>query len=406
MKKLKLLLVLFLSIFINIKIVDAFSINASSTVYVNSNVAVTVDATGLIGQFNISSSDSSVLAGGDTVWIENERKTFYFTAKTTGSSTITVKAIDVSDKDGNEYSSSRSIKINVVKKTTTPSVDVNKVYSKNNYLKSLDIEGYDLNPSFNKDTLEYKVELKPGTTSINVSASKEDTAASIKGIGEIEVSEGVNTISIVVIAENGNERKYVITANMEEKDPIEVTIDNEKYRVVKNEELLPSMDGYSKDTIKIKGFKIPVYKNEVTDVVLVGLKDSKGNIKLYSYNSSTDEYLEYKEYSFDKMNLYIHEDLESTYEKIKVKINNEEVVGYKVEGLKDYYLLYATNTLTGNEGYYLYDIKENSVQRYNTEILDLVTQEKDKYFSIVLVLSCVCFLSMLFLLVEINKKEV
>ena len=46
---------------------------------------------------------------------------------------------------------------NYVKKNTAPSVDVNKVYSKNNYLSSLSIEGYELSPKFNKDTLEYKI---------------------------------------------------------------------------------------------------------------------------------------------------------------------------------------------------------------------------------------------------------
>ena len=67
------------------------------------------------------------------------------------------------------------------------------------------------------------------------------------------------------------------------------------------------------------------------------------------------------------------------------------------------YLLYGTNTLTGNTGYYLYDTEENSIQRYNTILLEKVTKEKDKYLSLVIVLSCVCFLSMLFLLIEINR---
>ena len=103
------------------------------------------------------------------------------------------------------------------------------------------------------------------------------------------------------------------------------------------------------------------------------------------------------------MNLYIHEDKKSPYTKKKIKINGEEVTAYKVEDLDDYYLIYATNTMTGHEGYYLYDVEENSVQRYNTYMIDKLMKEKDKYLSIVLVLSCVCFLAMLFLLIEVNK---
>ena len=90
---------------------------------------------------------------------------------------------------------------------------------------------------------------------------------------------------------------------------------------------------------------------------------------------------------------------------VNLKINGEEVTAYKLKGVKGYYLVYATNTLTGYEGYYLYDTEENSVQRYNTALLDKVTSEKDKYFSIVLVMSCVCFLTMLFLLIEVNRDS-
>ena len=105
------------------------------------------------------------------------------------------------------------------------------------------------------------------------------------------------------------------------------------------------------------------------------------------------------------MNLYIHQDKESKYEKTTIKINNEETTVYKIDEMDDYYLIYATNTVTGYEGYYLYDIKENSVQRYNTDMINRLTKEKDKYLSIVLVLSFVCFLTMFFLLIEINRDN-
>ena len=88
-----------------------------------------------------------------------------------------------------------------------------------------------------------------------------------------------------------------------------------------------------------------------------------------------------------------------------IKINGVEVPAYKLDGIKDYYLLYATNTSTGNSSYYLYDTKENSVQRYDSTMLDTITREKDRYFALVIVLSCVCFLSMLFLLIEVNRDN-
>ena len=404
MKKIKyILFLLLLTIFIGINKVDAFSINANTTVYVGNSVKVTVEASGLTGRFDITSSNGNVLAGGDSKWLENSSVDLYFTANQVGSATITVNATNVSDADGNDFTGSRSITINVIKKNTTTPIEINKTYSSNNNLKSLSVDGYELNTAFNKDTLEYTIELIPGTEKINVKAVAEHNSASIKGAGEVQVSEGVNTINIVVIAQNGNEKTYKITANMEEKDPIEVEINGKKYRVIKKRELIGTKDGYKEDTVKISDFDIPTLYNEVTKITLVGLKNSDGDIGLYAYDSKTGKYSIYKEYEFNRMNLYIHEDKKSPYTKKKIKINGEEVTAYKVEDLDDYYLIYATNTMTGHEGYYLYDVEENSVQRYNTYMIDKLMKEKDKYLSIVLVLSCVCFLTMLFLLIEVNK---
>lgn len=393
---------------------DYFSISASSkTVNIGDTVKITVYFNSYESGLSISSSNNSILSGGvEEDWIDKNSYVTYFTAKAAGTATIYVNTkngttMDVNNEQDKNFS--RSVTINVVKKSSSSSnnnsVDINKTYNKNNYLKDLSINGYELTPVFDKETLEYSVELEPGTEKINITATVEDKAASIKGIGEVSVTEGINTIDIVVTAENGNERTYKISASVEEKDPIEIEIDGKKYRVVKKKELIESKDGYKETTVKINDFDIPSLYNEVTKVTLVGLKDEEGNINMFSYDSKTGKYEEYEEFAFDLMNLYIHDIRETKYEKTNIKINDKDVVAYKIEGLDDYYLLYATNTTTGHEGYYLYDIKENSVQRYDTTILDKLTQEKDKYFTIVIVLSCVCFLSMLFLLIEINKKK-
>ncbi|MBE6139448.1 MAG: cadherin-like beta sandwich domain-containing protein [Firmicutes bacterium] len=407
MKKKIILLIIMFCLFIGISSVNAgsLSINGSSSVYVNSTVKVTINFNNIAGRFKITSSDSSILSGGAEDFYDNQTITLNFSAKSAGTATITVSPVGkIGDYDNEQYTGgARSLTINVKKKNTQSSIDVNKTYSKNNYLKSLSIDGYELTPAFNKDTLEYTVELEPGTEKINVNAVSEEKAARITGAGEIKISEGTNTISIVVTAENGNERTYKITANVEEKDPIEIKINNKTYRVVKKRELLTLKDGYKETSININNFEIPAMHNEVTDVTLVGLKDEEGNINLFSYNSKTGEYKEYKEFTFDLMNLYIHDTKDTKYKKVSIKINDVGVTAYKLEGIEDYYLIYGTNTSTGYEGYYLYDMKENSIQRYDTTLLDRLTNEKDKYLTMVIVLSCVCFLSMLFLLIELNR---
>ena len=408
MKK-KYLLIVFaiISLFIGIKNINAgsLSISGSNSVYVNSTIKVTINFNNIAGRFKITSSNSNVLSGGAEDFYDNQSVTLTFSAKSEGTATITVTPVGkVGDYDNDEYTGgARSLTVTVKKKNTQTSIDINKTYSKNNYLKSLSIAGYDLTPSFDKETLEYTVELEPGTEKINVSATLEDESASVKGIGEITVTEGNNTINVVVVAENGNERTYKISASVEEKDPIELELNGKKYRVIKKRELIELKDGYQETTVQISNFEIPAIYNEVTGITLVGLKDEEGNISMFSYDSKTGEYEEYKEFTFDLMNLYIHDTKDTKYKKVSILINGVEVTAYALDGIEDYYLIYGTNTSTGYEGYYLYDSKENSIQRYDTTLLDRLTEEKDRYLTVVIVLSCVCFLSMLFLLIEINR---
>ena len=169
----------------------SMSISASSaTVTVGSTVTIYPKVNGLAGSFSISSSNSSVLSGGGSGWCEDSgcsnglSSTMYFKATKIGTATITFSTIDVSIDDGNnggEYSNSRSITINVVEKKSggnsgngnsgnNKPIDINKTYSKDNYLNFLDVENYDITPKFDKDTLEYKLDLNNDVSKINIKA--------------------------------------------------------------------------------------------------------------------------------------------------------------------------------------------------------------------------------------------
>ena len=399
---------------------------SSTTVTVGSTVTIYPKVSGLSGKFVVNSSNESVLSGGSTGWCEgticdfNGLSHVIFKATNVGTTVVTfsTSVVSISDGEGGEYSNSRSITINVVNRNTGNNstsnngnsnskkpIDINKKYSSDNYLKFLDVDDYDITPKFDKDTLEYKLDLDSDVTKINIKAEANDENANIKGIGEVAVSEGINTINIVVTAENGNERTYKIIANVEDKKPIKVKIGKKQYTVVKSKEALGTREGYIEKEIEIKGIKVPALYNEITKVTLVGLKDDKGKIKLYSYDTKNGKYSVYNEFKFDIMNLYIHNAPKNKYKKTKIKINDSEITAYKIKGVDDYYLLYATNMSTGYEGYYLYDSKENSVQRYNEEMLSKLMSEKNKYFTIVIVLSCVCFLCMAFMLIQLNKGK-
>ena len=409
MKKGKILVLISLCFIMFTLRVNAYTYSLTAnktTVTVGSNVSVTLKTSDVMGKFRIYSSNPSVIKGEVFDSIDSAdpyNKPFNFKADSVGEAKIIISGLNVYSTEAPLNDTYVTIK--VVPKNIPPSIDVNPTYSSNNYLKDLNIEGYELNPKFDKNTLEYSLTVEDGLDKIKINATKEDNKATVKGAGEVSLTEGINTINVVVAAENGNERTYKLTITVPEKDPIKVKIGDSNYTVVKRKELLKNMDGYEATTVKIYNFDIPAFYNSITDVTLIGLKDEKGNISMFAYDSNNDKYYEYKEFKFDVMNLYIHENKNSKYESVTININDKEVPAYKINGVDDYYLLYATNTFTGYEGYYLYDTKENSVQRYDSTMLDRLTQEKDKYLSLTLVLSSVCFLMMLFMLIKVNSDN-
>lgn len=81
--------------------------------------------------------------------------------------------------------------------------------SSNNYLKSLTIENATIEPEFNRQYVEYNLNLiDEKNTKIKIIAEAEDEKAKVEGAGEIELEDGVNNIRVVVIAENGAVQIY------------------------------------------------------------------------------------------------------------------------------------------------------------------------------------------------------
>lgn len=347
----------------------SLGISASSRSVVNGgSVRVTVNASGLIGKFSITSSNGSVLSGGtSSVWLENESKTYTFSAKSVGNATITVKTLDVADTSGNPYSGSRSVSINVVKP---------REKSTNNNLKSLSVEGYTLSPEFNKDTLEYTVELEASVEKIMVNAEKADSYASLSGGGEITVSEGDNRIEIKVTSETGKEKVYVINAVVKDSNPITTTVEDKKLTVVKKASSLTKPDLFEETKIKINEMEVPAFYNEATKTTLVGLRDENGKIELYIYDQDKNSYQKYLTLIGTEFHLIQKEakGVPEGYQKVTKKIDDIEYTAYQKDK-SDFLLLYGTILENGSEGWYSYDTKEKTLQRYNKDIVESITKE-------------------------------
>ena len=370
---------------------------------VGSNVVVTVKAPNVAGNFSVTSSNQSVLSGGSSnSWIEGS-VTYTFVAKAAGTATITVKPIYAADYDWNVFSAVKSVTITVGNKTTTSSTK--KDLSSDNTLSSLSIDGVNLEPTFNKNTTSYNVNLEAGVTKINVKATPNDKSAKVTGIGETEVSEGNNNIEVVVTAENGSTKTYTITANVKEYDPINVIVENSKYTVLRNIKNVTAPNGYEETKIKIKGDEVPAFKNKTTGYTLVLLKDDKGNQNFYIYKDK--KYILYKEYTFNKIILYPMElkKVPKGYKKTKITFNDDKIIAYKKNKKSNYALIYGMNVETGKKHIYMYDKEEDTLQIYNDELNDVSDEKIEQYKMLIAGLSGLSVLLFLILIIVIMKNH-
>ena len=82
--------------------------------------------------------------------------------------------------------------------------------STNNYLENLKVEGYELTPKFDKQTVEYTLNANLKSKEINVIATPSDANAKVKGAGRITIQEGTSDLRIDVTAASGTVRTYII----------------------------------------------------------------------------------------------------------------------------------------------------------------------------------------------------
>lgn len=128
--------------------------------------------------------------------------------------------VTVTAEDG----SVKTYTIYIVKEAKPVTTPVVYYYSSNNYLKSLEIDGYEI--EFNKDTNEYKIKVKSDVTSLDIKALSEDSRSRVEITGNENFKEGENTVTITVTAEDGTIREYKLVVDKEEKKQAAVTTDD------------------------------------------------------------------------------------------------------------------------------------------------------------------------------------
>lgn len=271
MKRIKIMMVLIIcaitiiTMLLPLNMVEAagnFSISkGSASLTTGETISISVTASDCAGQFTVSSSNSSVATvSTSSIWLDNSSTTITITAKSAGTASISIKAVDVTDTDLNDITGTKTCSITVSNPTPPPPTNTGssssgssssssgssnsgssssssskpstggssssnnkpttgtttttkpKEEKKSNdaTLKSLEIEGYELYPTFDTNTREYNIRVANDVTKVIVTPTVNHEKASFKIQGVEELLVGKNVVTIVVTAEDGSSSNYVI----------------------------------------------------------------------------------------------------------------------------------------------------------------------------------------------------
>lgn len=244
MEKICRLLLVIAMLFTSIPIVNAagnitLSFKGSTTAYMGENIEVTLSMTAVSGATNgvggvggvlkfdsdaleyvsntsmapfrvIYASNSNKLSGtamAPEEFVKGSTQDFIklvFRPKKEGKTTISLESPAIPDGGGNKLASN------------SPSIEINvgPAKSTNNNLSSLVVEGYNLTPTFNKNTTSYTAEVPNSVTSAVIKFTAEDSTATVTGNGTVNANNltvGDNKYTIVVTAQSGAKKNYVVT---------------------------------------------------------------------------------------------------------------------------------------------------------------------------------------------------
>lgn len=188
----------------------------------------TITATNAAGRVDISSSNPAVATVSTaSEFLDNSTVTVTVKAVAAGSATISVVCTDVSDYDLNTISGTKTISINVAEATTAaPTTTKPKTTASTAAnLKSLTVDGFELNEKFSGGRTSYSITVPKDTKSIDVSALPLNSNCKVTGTGTLNITELPQTFRIICKAPNGETKTYTLTVKAA-ADPTVVNLTN------------------------------------------------------------------------------------------------------------------------------------------------------------------------------------
>ena len=227
--------------------------------------------------------------------------------------------------------------------------------SSNNYLSNLTVDKGEIR--FNKNTTNYSIVVNNDVKSVNITATAEDSKATVSGIGQKNLNVYANTFYITVTAENGAKKSYAITINRKDEDgnAYKLSDDNALSSLI--------IEGYEIDFDK-DTFEYEINVDENVNSINITANAANGKAKVEIDNPEelvigeniitirvTSENGEERSYIvkvFKKENVKIDKDEVDNVPKIEKEESN---VGYLVT------IIIESITILGLIGYIIYDKK-------------------------------------------------
>jgi len=145
-------------------------------------------------------------------------------------------------------------------------------------LKNLILEGYEIDPIFDKEIYKYTLNVDKNVEDVTIKAEPTYEFAKIRGTGTYSLASGENKYSVIVTAENGNEATYdiIINKNNGSSKLKNITIENHElkfdsdtyiYNISVNSDIRNlniNAEGFDNDQIEIIGNeKLDFGENEI-----------------------------------------------------------------------------------------------------------------------------------------------
>lgn len=209
----------------------SLSISTSkSTVSPGGTFTVTVKVNNGAGKVTTSVSNGS---GGKTGFLDNGSYSFTCTAGSSGSVTISASGSIADYTTEKESTKSASKTVKIVKPSSSSggsssgggssysgsssggSKTNTEEESSDATLKELSIKEGKLSPKFDKSENEYTLTVPNEVTKLNITATPNDSKATVSVKGNKDLKVGENTVTVVVTAEDGTIKNYIIKVTKE-----------------------------------------------------------------------------------------------------------------------------------------------------------------------------------------------